>query len=110
MLVPHQAQDRIAAPDGPVRMVDRGVACRGRQQACKQSGFINGQVPGFFAEKSFGGSLHTIGSMAKMHCIEIHFKDLFLGIGSLDLDCGNDFLDLAEKTVFKAHGFIQIPC
>ncbi|SRR5258706_11859457 len=92
-----RVEDKVAALEGLVGVIDRRIYRRALRQACEQRGFFERQVLGWLAEVVFGRGLEAIYAMPEKNLVGIKRKDLWLGEAALDLNSQQSFLDFAME-------------
>ena len=90
----HLPDHEVAAGDGLVHVQGRVVSGRLVDHSHQSRALLDVEVFRILGEESLGRSLDSVRSAAEEYGVEVHVDDLVLGVVSLELDCGDPFLEL----------------
>ena len=93
----HLVDHPVAPLERTLVLAERMIIVRRLRQRGEIGGFRDGQLVDRLVEISERGGGDAIGAEAEIDFVEVELEDLVLGIGALDLERQQRFLDLARQ-------------
>ena len=91
----HPLEDKVPAPESPVRIAEGVEAARIRGDPHQHRRFADREFGSGLVQVELGGGLDSVVALPEEHLIRVEGENLFLPVGPLDAGGGDGFADLA---------------
>jgi len=91
----HLGEHEVPSPERAVGIPARRIVARVPGQAREQGALRQAQLLDALCEKDLRRGVDAVGALAEVDLVEVHLENLVLGVGLLDPDREDDFLEFA---------------